>query len=88
MIEEIQGCFAKSLAGHDKGSWYVITKIYNEYVFLCDGKLKTVDKPKRKKIKHIQVINCKDTNIQLKLTNGEAIINEDIRKAIKNIKSK
>lgn len=47
---------ARSKAGHDKGQLYVIIKEEEEYVYLADGRLKTSDRPKKKKKKHIQII--------------------------------
>lgn len=53
------GMLAKSKAGHDKDIVYVIYKLDEAYVYLVDGKLKTIGKPKKKKYKHIQIINKK-----------------------------
>lgn len=53
------GMLAKSKAGHDKDTVYVIYKLDEAYVYLVDGKLKTIGKPKKKKYKHIQIINKK-----------------------------
>ena len=50
------GMLAKSKAGHDKGRVYVILKTDETYVYLVDGKIRTMDKPKKKKKKHVQVI--------------------------------
>ena len=50
------GMLAKSKAGHDKGHVYVILKADETYVYLVDGKIRTMDKPKKKKKKHVQVI--------------------------------
>lgn len=50
------GMLAISKAGHDIGNTYVITGEENEYVFLTDGRVRTVDRPKKKNRKHIQVI--------------------------------
>lgn len=50
------GMLAVSRAGHDRGITYVITDEEDEYVYLADGRTKTVDRPKKKNKKHIQVI--------------------------------
>ena len=39
-----------SISGHDMGEWYVVKEIQNEFVYLIDGKLKLIDKPKKTKI--------------------------------------
>lgn len=52
------GMLAKSKAGHDIGHIYVILKVDDAYVYLVDGSIRTIDKPKKKKKKHVQLI-CK-----------------------------
>ena len=77
MNEELQWCFAKSLAGHDKETVYIIKKMDSEYAYLTDGKNKLIDSPKKKKIKHIQVIKKKDSNLESKHNNHISIQNGD-----------
>lgn len=50
------GMLAKSKAGHDKGHVYVIFDVDKSYVYLIDGEIRTMDRPKKKKKKHIQII--------------------------------
>ena len=50
------GMLAKSLAGHDEGQIYVIVAADQEYVYLADGKIRLIEKPKKKKKKHVQII--------------------------------
>ncbi len=77
------GKFATSKAGHDKTKLYVIMNEDSEYVYLVDGDLKPMDKPKKKLKKHIQIVNRVDETIQNKLETGQIIYNEDIKRAIK-----
>ena len=42
------GMLAKSKAGHDTGKVYVIMDIDDTYVYLADGRIRTLDKLKRK----------------------------------------
>mgnify|MGYP004637027225 FL=1 len=52
-----RGQLVKSTAGHDKGIVAVIIAVESEeYVLLADGKTRPVNKPKRKKVKHIEPI--------------------------------
>lgn len=55
---------AASKAGHDKNKVYVIIKEEAEYIYLVDGKSRTLEKPKKKNKKHIQLIKkCPDKDI-------------------------
>ncbi len=72
------GMLAMSKAGHDKGAIYVIIREEGEYVYVADGRIRTVDVPKKKNKKHIQIIKKKQ------LTVSESGFNDlEIRKIIK-----
>ena len=78
------GMFAISLAGHDKNQIYVIMKQDAEYVYLADGRLRPIEKPKKKKRKHIQLIKTGlDEELLKKLRDNRIIYNEDIKRALK-----
>ncbi len=81
-MEYKTGMLAKSIAGHDQNHIYVIMREDGDSVFLCDGRLRTIDKLKRKKKKHIQLIKTIPDELADKVTEGSVINNEDIRKAI------
>lgn len=51
-----KGMLAKSLAGHDKDKIYVILMLDDTFVYLVDGKYKTLENPKKKKKIHVQLI--------------------------------
>ena len=77
------GYFATSLAGHDKGLTYVITGVDNEYVYVTDGRLRQVDEPKKKKLKHLQCFNYQDEKLAQMKEQGISFRDEDIRCAMK-----
>ena len=83
------GNFAVSLAGHDKDLLYIIIREDTEYVYLCDGRLKKMNCPKRKNKKHIQVIKT-GTNEELKkrLQTETVVHDEEIKRTIKLYKTK
>lgn len=59
MEDNIVGMLASSKAGHDKDSVYVIIREDSEYIYVADGKNRTVERPKRKNKKHVQLIKMK-----------------------------
>lgn len=75
------GNFATSKAGHDKGTCYVIVGEEGDFVYLSDGRLKKLASPKRKRKKHIQVINRR-VNAEL-LEKLAKASDEEIKYAIK-----
>ena len=54
-----------------------------EYVYVTDGRLRQVDEPKKKKLKHIQLIKICDDTIKDKISRNIKLTNEDIKLAIK-----
>ncbi len=86
MLEYEFGSIVISKAGHDKGKYFVILKSDSEYAYLMDGIDRTLEKPKKKNIKHVQVIHYKDEKLVSKKENDELIINEEIKRAIKVFK--
>ena len=58
-----KGMLAKSKAGHDKGHLYVIYDVDETYVYFVDGQIRTIDKPKKKKRKHVQIV-CEKHEIE------------------------
>ena len=83
------GELATSKAGHDKDRLYMIVGEEGECVYLCDGRLRGVEHPKKKKTKHIQIIHssAQDTLIQIIKQNlpGERDeIDRQIRKTLED----
>ncbi len=83
------GELATSKAGHDKDRLYMIVGEEGECVYLCDGRLRGVEHPKKKKKKHIQIIHssAQETLIQIIKQNlpGERDeINRQIRKTLED----
>ncbi|MBR6514482.1 MAG: KOW domain-containing RNA-binding protein [Clostridia bacterium] len=51
------GRIAVSTQGRDKGRAFIIVDTPEEnFVMLCDGELRRLEKPKRKKLKHIKLL--------------------------------
>lgn len=63
MVKDVIGMLAKATAGHDTGQLYIIIQEDPAYVYLADGRTRTLGKPKRKKKKHIQLI-CRQYDIE------------------------
>ena len=82
-MELMKGMLAISKAGHDKGNWYIVSKIEGNKVFLINGENRTIDCPKEKKLKHLQPVNRIPEILQEKQKAGKAWTNEEIKRALK-----
>jgi len=81
------GFLASSKAGHDKDKIYVIIKEDTEYVWLADGRIKTVNNLKKKRKKHIQIIKCFNNEImQSELLAGREVSDLEIMMVLKKYK--
>lgn len=70
-----EGEIVRSRAGRDRGRAFVVWKILDEqYVLLVDGKLRTTERPKKKKRMHL--LKASETRMEL---NGN-LSNADFRK--------
>lgn len=86
-MESLIGYFASSKAGHDKDAIYMILEADDIYVYLSDGNKRPIDKLKKKKLKHVQLIKQKDGDLAEKIEKHLNIRNEEIKCAIKMLKS-
>lgn len=68
--------------GRDKGLPFIVKSIEGEYVFLVDGDLRKLEKPKKKKMRHVQITNYVCHEIKSKLENNSYILDAEIRKAL------
>lgn len=84
MVRTETGMLARSLAGHEKDRLYIIIQQNAEYVWLVDGKNRTMDKPKKKKKKHIQVIHRIPEPVKKTLESGKSLSDEMIIQAIQS----
>lgn len=82
------GMFARSKAGHDKTEVYIIVAEDEDYVYLCDGRLRKIDHPKKKNKKHIQPINKVADSIRNRLLAKKQVRDEEIKREIKLLLSK
>ena len=74
------GDIVVSLKGHDKGNIYIVAGSVGKFLLLCDGKNKTLSKPKKKNIKHL-----KKTGECAELSSYIPLYDAHIRKAIKKV---
>ena len=79
------GQVVRSKAGRDKGRLFVVIKVEGLYAFVADGFLRKIEKPKKKKMKHLVRYNIINWSIRGRLIGGKKITNAELRKILLNI---
>ena len=69
-----------SLAGRDQGQLFYVLEVQNGCLLLADGKGRRIEKPKRKKQKHVQKVLRSETRVAEKLRNGDKVLNSELRR--------
>ena len=69
-----------STAGRDSGEWFYVIAEDPIYLYLANGKDRSLDKPKRKKRKHVQKVLRSETRVAVKLRNGDKVLNGELRR--------
>lgn len=79
------GQVVQSKAGRDANKYFIIVeKVDNQNVKIVDGKIRKIQNPKQKKIKHIKVTTA-FANIQSFVTNDPNNLNALIRKELNRL---
>ncbi len=82
------GRIVVSRAGRDAGRRFVVVKVIDDiFVEICDGDLRRVEKPKKKKIKHLDITDEMAEGLAEKLKSSGRITNADVRKALADVVS-
>jgi Ribosomal protein L14E/L6E/L27E len=75
-----------SLAGRDKGRFYVVVEIVDDKnVKIADGDFRKIGKAKTKKIMHLKAQEPIFPEIAAKISEGKEVQDAEIRKALKNV---
>ena len=69
-----------STAGRDKGELFYVIAEEDQYLFLANGKDRPLDRPKRKKRKHVQKVLRPETRVARKLMQGDKVLNGELRR--------
>ena len=77
-MEITVGTVVFSKAGRDKRKMLLVIKTYGNYAYVCDGDLRKVDKPKKKKLIHISPTGT--------VIEGSIKTNPQIRKILNNFR--
>ena len=72
----------KATAGRDKGKLFFVVDVEEDLLLLADGKTRRLERPKRKKRKHVVFQARFDCRVSEKIRSGEKLTNSDLRKTL------
>ena len=67
-------------AGRDAGQWFYVISADPVFLLLANGKDRSLDKPKRKKRKHVQKVLRSETRVAAKILQGDKVLNGELRR--------
>ena len=70
----------QSTAGRDQGQWFYVIEADPIYLMLANGKDRTLEKPKRKKRKHVTKVLRSETRVAGKIRSGDKVLNSELRR--------
>ena len=69
-----------STAGRDMDKWFYVLSMDDTYLYLANGKDRTIEKPKKKKRKHAKKVLRSETRVAEKLRAGDKVLNSELRR--------
>ena len=71
-----------STAGRDKGKLFFVLGTEEDFLLLADGKTRRLERPKRKKRKHVVFQARVDCRTSEKIRGGDRLTNSELRKTL------
>lgn len=69
-----------SMAGRDKGKLFYVLKLEGDYATLVNGKQRTMENPKRKKLRHIRFAARIDSDVADRIRKDDKVLNSELRR--------
>lgn len=83
-MDSVIGRFARSKAGRDKDRLFIITGIVDEaHVQVADGEIRRVERPKKKKLRHLEILEQTSAEVAGILANRRRLLDADLRRVIR-----
>ena len=74
-----------STQGRDRGQIFYVIEEDSIYLYLANGKDRTLEKPKRKKRKHVEKVLRSETRVAEKLRSGDKVLNGELRRDLASL---
>ena len=81
-MDIIKSNIVQSDAGRDRGKLFVVLAVEGEYLLLADGKSRKLEKPKRKKRRHVRFVAADENRLSEKIKASGRITNSELRRTL------
>jgi large subunit ribosomal protein L14e len=82
----VLGQVVKSKAGRDKDRIFAVVGFEDgQYLYIADGDLRKIDRPKKKKVKHLARTGTVLKGVAEKLESGKKVTNAELRRNLKDL---
>ena len=79
-----QGDIVKAMTGRDKGKYFLVIFLDGDIAYIVDGKMRKVDNPKKKNIKHLKIVLSESQKVLAeKIQKGQTVGNKRIYLSIR-----
>ncbi|WP_234123231.1 KOW domain-containing RNA-binding protein [Clostridium hydrogenum] len=86
MNNDYLGKVVYSKAGRDKENCFIIIDVIDEnYVYISDGRLRSIEKPKKKKLKHLSVTKIVSDEIKNDIILKKQVNNATVRNFLQSV---
>lgn len=77
----LTGSVVISTAGRDEGRTFLVVDSLDElYVLISDGDTHKMEKPKKKKRRHLKLVTEPDNDIATRLSSGQPVFDHEVRR--------
>jgi ribosomal protein L14E/L6E/L27E len=72
----------RSRKGHDAGNLLCVMDVQDRYLLLADGKDRRAESPKRKNVKHVELLGTMKHPTIEKVRTGQPVRNKELRQVL------
>lgn len=83
-----QGDVVRAAAGHDRGDLFLVLREEGDFLWLVDGKRRTLETPKKKRRKHVAAAGVWTHPVAVRLKEGVPVLDSEIRGALAALRNK
>ena len=82
------GEIVRPLKGHDAGLLHYVVRVEGDFLYLVNGKQRTVESPKKKRARHVSSAGLWTHPVTARIQQGAPVLDSEIRRALAAFRDK